>query len=149
MLTRSFTFNPNFSQTQVLYLGKIKSVSHRKAPQTFIDDVLEKFRAHNELEQQKRQMSLPFPASGSAHLQMSRIPRPTSMNDMGDGRDTHDFRHMFTRTLVGTQEEEESGEIQPTLAKNDNTLAILKQTEEVLKSLSDRIAPENVRIIFP
>ena len=71
------------------------------------------------------------------------------MNDMGDGRDTHDFRHMFTRTLVGTQEEEESGEIQPTLAKNDNTLAILKQTEEVLKSLSDRIAPENVRIIFP
>lgn len=76
------------------------------------------------------------------------------MSDIGD---THEFRHVFTSKLVGTQEEEESVETPPTLASkstlankptigtSDNTLAILKQTEEVLKSLSGRMQPENVR----
>lgn len=127
----------------MLYLGKIKSVSHRKAPPTFIDDVLEKFRAHNQQEEQikGRQTSLPMPTS-SSHFQIAKFPRPNSMTDMGDN---HEFRHMFTSKLVRTQEEEESGEIQPTHPSN-NTLAILKQTEEVLKTLSDRMEPQNVNI---
>lgn len=126
---------------EVLYLGKIKSVSHRKAPPTFIDDVLEKFRAHNQLEEQRvRQTSLPVHTAISSFLQTARFPRPTSMNDIcGDTREVYEGRHIFTRKLVDTQEEEETSEAQSTATAD--TLSILKQTEEVLKTLSDRIEP--------
>ncbi len=119
-------------------------MSHRKAPPTFIDDVLEKFRVHNELEEQKgRQMSLPVQASSSSFLQTARFPRPTSLSDIcGDNRDTYETRHMFTSKLVDTQEEEEFAEAQPAIATSNSTLSILKQTEEVLKTLSDRMEPQ-------
>lgn len=122
-------------------MGKIKSVSHRKAPPTFIDDVLEKFRAHNQLEEQRvRQTSLPVHTAISSFLQTARFPRPTSMNDIcGDTREVYEGRHIFTRKLVDTQEEEETSEAQSTATAD--TLSILKQTEEVLKTLSDRIEP--------
>jgi len=118
-------------------------VSHRKAPPTFIDDVLEKFRAHNELEEQKvRQTSLP--AQSSSFLQTAKFPRPTSLSDIcGDNRDIYETRHVFTSKLVDTQEEEESAEAQPAIAASNNTLSILKQTEEVLKTLSDRMEPQH------
>ncbi len=118
-------------------------MSHRKAPPTFIDDVLEKFRAHNEQEEQKgRQMSLPV-HTNSSFLQMARFPRPTSMNDVcGENRDIYEARHAFASKLVDTQEEEESCEPQSPITDNHNTLSILKQTEEVLKSLSDRMEPQ-------
>lgn len=58
--------------------------------------------------------------------------------------ENHELRHVFTSKLVRTQEEEESAETQATHATGHNTLAILKQTEEVLKTLSDRMEPQNV-----
>ena len=98
-------------------MGKIKSVSHRKAPPTFIDDVLEKFRAHNEMEEQKvRQTSLPVPG------QLTSKP---------NGLTCHDLRSMFARKLVDTQEESDES---PAAADN-KTLAILQQTGQVLQNL--------------
>ena len=107
---------------QVLYLGKIKSVSHRKAPPTFIDDVLEKFRAHNQMEEQKvRQTSLPVPG---------QLAKP-------NGLTCHDLRSMFSAKLVDTQEEEESPLPAAASAVDNKTLAILQQTGKVLQKLSD------------
>ena len=92
-------------------------MSHRKAPPTFIDDVLEKFRAHNEMEEQKvRQTSLPVPG------QLTSKP---------NGLTCHDLRSMFARKLVDTQEESDES---PAAADN-KTLAILQQTDQVLQNL--------------
>lgn len=124
-----------------MYLGKIKTASHRKVGPTFIDDVLEKFRAHNQQEERRgRQTSLPVHPTES-HNQIFRFPRPNSLSEMGE---SHELRHIFTSKLVRTQEEEESSESQPNLVNSDNTLAILKQTEAVLKTFSNRIEHQNV-----
>lgn len=148
---------------QVLYLGKVKSVSHRKAPPTFIDDVLEKFRAHNQMaeEQKVRQSSLPVPVKGTLQLTPSKIPRPGE--DLGQFLVPNGEQHprsiinsSSASRLVDTQEEEESGEAASSLAQppglaacqamhgSNNTLAMLKQTEEVLKTLSNRMETQPV-----
>ncbi|KAG8224436.1 hypothetical protein J437_LFUL001386, partial [Ladona fulva] len=51
---------------EVLYIGKIK-VSHRKVPETFIDEALERFRVH-EKEKAQRRARLGFSASSHAIL---------------------------------------------------------------------------------
>lgn len=58
----------------------------------------------------------------------------------GDSREVYETRHIFTRKLVDTQEEEETAEAQSTA--DNSTLSILKKTEEVLKTLSHRIEPQ-------
>lgn len=129
----------------MLYLGKVKSVSHRKAPPSFIDDVLEKFRAHNELEEQRtRQTSLPVHVHANPLLHhLSRMSKQISLTDIAD---THEARHTFSSRLVDTKEEEETPESQSVTAGKNNTLAILKQTEEVLKSLSERTERRTVSL---
>ena len=65
---------------QVLYIGKIK-VSHKKVPDSFIDDALEKFRVH-ELEKGKtkgviRQGSSQNISTGS-NGQLIQMPLPNN-----------------------------------------------------------------------
>lgn len=45
------------SPPQVLYIGKIK-VSHRKVPESFIDDALEKFRLHDLEKEREKEKGL-------------------------------------------------------------------------------------------
>ena len=122
---------------QVLYLGKIKSVSHRKAPPMFIDDVLEKFRAHNQLEEQKtRQTSLPVKNTSNFFKPMRQL----SADEFNFNN--HEVRSICGTKLVDTQEEEESNDTQVALMNANNTLAILKQTEVVLQNLTNNMEVE-------
>jgi len=123
----------------VLYLGKIKSVSHRKAPVTFIDDVLEKFRTHDQRqneEQKIRQTSLPVPVKGSLQC-LSRSPGRASFLIGGDEGSS-------ICRLVDTKEEEETADTPHSVNGSCNTLSTLKQTEEALKTLSQQIDARQV-----
>lgn len=118
---------------QVLYLGKITSAAHRKASPSCIDDALEKFRAHNQLEEQKiRQLSLPAPVNGSLSLPVAKLHRHN--DEMLHGHS--ELRHLFASKL-GTQEEEE-----PTDAQVQNqsiNSSVFKHSEQALKNLSNRL----------
>ncbi|XP_046382510.1 TBC1 domain family member 1 isoform X2 [Ischnura elegans] len=65
---------------EVLYIGKIK-VSHRKVPETFIDEALERFRVH-EKEKAQRRARIGSSASSTAILQQQtphlHTPPPNS-----------------------------------------------------------------------
>jgi len=119
----------------VLYLGKVKSVSHRKAPPTFIDDVLEKFRTHDQQEQEQqqqlkfRQNSLPVRRIAS----FSKLIPQSSIEELSTNP-TNEHRCLSSNRLVDTQEEE---------GLADNVLSILKNTEVALQSLSNNIETEN------
>jgi len=144
---------------EVLYLGKIKSVSHKKAPPTFIDDVLEIFRAHNIQEQQKngRQSSLPVSNTcqkdqvSSARMSGKHGGFDDAFFSFGD-YEVRSTKHTGTK-LLDTKEEEEFPENQSAKNASDpppaggDTLAILKQTEEVLKNLSDRMESHENRTV--
>lgn len=122
-------------------MGKIKSVSHKKAPPTFIDDVLEKFRVHNQLEEQKtRQMSLP--ASVKDTSQLIKLPKLPLADDVGAIR--NETRHILRESGDQKQPTDtHSAQISTSHCRlksnNDDTLAMLKQTGEMLKTLSSQM----------
>ena len=114
---------------QVLYLGKVKSVSHRKAPPTFIDEVLEKFRTHNRQEQLKiRQNSLPV----RSNVNISKLLLQSSIDETSTN--PQESRSSSSSRLVDTQEAKETNA--------NNTLSILENTGVALQSLSNNIESE-------
>lgn len=106
----------------------------------FIDDVLEKFRAHNQLEELKiRQTSLPVRNSSN----LFKPIRQLSADEFNFN--SHEMRSICGTKLVDTQEEEESNDTQLALMNANNTLAILKQTEVVLQTLSNNMEVQAIQ----
>lgn len=127
----------------MLYLGKITSLVHRKARLTCIDEALEKFRAHNKLEELKnRQSSLPAPVNGSLSLPVAKLQRHCNTGDE-PAHNHAEVRHTFTSTLGGTKEEEEPD----TQTQNQSaSSSVFKHTEQALKSLSYKLDSKLVSI---
>ena len=119
----------------MLYLGKVKSVSHRKAPPTFIDEVLEKFRTHDQKEQLRiRQYSLPIRSNGH----FSKLFLQSSIEEINTN--PQESQTLTSNRLVDTQEEEETD------AKK--ALSILEKTEVALQNLSNNIETEVIYLIL-
>ena len=119
----------------MLYLGKITSLVHRKARPTCIDEALEKFRAHNKLEELKnRQLSLPAPVNGSLSLPVAKLQRHSNIGD--ETGPSHPEKHTFMSTLGGTKEEEEPD---PQMQNQSLGSSLFKHTDQALKSLANRL----------
>nr|CAD7605886.1 unnamed protein product [Timema genevievae] len=125
---------PLLSSSQVLYIGKIK-VSHKKVPESFIDDALEKFRIHEK--EKVRSKMLRGIGGSSGNLRIPALPQGDVLQEPVESVNQADLASQSSVSEVPPSVNAQEGSVETPKIKPDTKTTITESTTSKQQSSTE------------